>query len=52
MQFLEHVGEIVLDRLIAESHRGRNFLVGETFRHQRQDAFFLRGKGLFSHRAG
>ena len=28
LQFLKHVGEIVLDRLIAELHRGRNFLVG------------------------
>ena len=52
MQFLEHVGEVILDCLVAELQRGRNFLVGQTFRHQSQHALFLRRKGLSPHRAG
>ena len=52
VQFLEHVGEIVLDGLITEPHRGCNFFVGQTFCHQGQDTLFLRGKRPFSHRAG
>lgn len=50
MQFLKHVSEIVLDRLVTELHCGRNFLVRQTFRHQRQHSFFLRGKGLSPYR--
>lgn len=51
-QLLEQVGEIVLDRLITELHRGRNFLVGQSFGHQRQHAPLLRGKGMSLHRVG
>src|ERR1043165_3762556 len=52
MEFLKHVGEVILDCLIAELKRVRNLLIGQSFSYQRQHSLFLRRKRWSLHRAG
>ena len=42
MEFVVHIGQVILDRFIAQAHGSGNFLIGLSIRHQLQHALFLR----------